>query len=360
MTEQHSTSAASGLPGQQVYVTNDEDAPGVHHLGYRSWAGERTLGWTRWMVISNVGVRRAWVSFWVRRLLFFASLPAIWFGVLFFLWEQATLYSEWRGFLIPMLNGLPPTPDFEGIREAVLTGNMESSRHTVWASLLLTFFRYPQAVLMVLMIGLIAPPMISQDIRSRAFLLYFSRPLTRGEYVLGKLATIWAYLAMISAMPALVLYVLGVVFSPNLSVVLSTWDLPLRIILATIVLMLPTSMLALAMSSLTQESRYAGFAWFAVWILGWFTYGAASTAEAFNAQQAYFEQQRNMNPHSVIVMHESSWTYISLYHTLGRVQRWVFGFGEFSEAAVPLLIVTAVTLGSWAILYRRISAPMRI
>lgn len=55
---------------------------------------------------------------------------------------------------------------------------------------------------MVMVIGLIAPPMISQDVRSRAFLLYFSRPLTRGEYLLGKLASVWVYLSLISTLPA--------------------------------------------------------------------------------------------------------------------------------------------------------------
>jgi ABC-type transport system involved in multi-copper enzyme maturation permease subunit len=328
---------------------------GVHHLGYRGWSGRLAPGWTRWTVISAAGIRRAWQSLWVKRMLLLAWLPAIWFGIGFFIWEQAALYPDWRQALTPFLSGLPPTSEFAWLRESIRSGNLESSRHTMWAWLLQTFFRYPQGVLMVLVVGLIAPPAISQDIRSRAFLVYFSRPLTRSEYLLGKLATVWAYLLFISTMPALALYVLGVLLSPTLGVFTATWDLPLRILVASIVLMVPTSVLALCLSSLTQESRYAGFAWFALWILGWFTYVAVTSVEAFNAQQYAFQ-----HPGEVPVMAESAWTHLSLYHTLGRVQSWVFGFADFGDVVVSSAILVAVTAVSLVVLYRKISAPMRI
>lgn len=336
---------------------DSSDTRGVNRLGYRGWSGQLDSGWLRWTVISDVGIRRAWQSRWLRRMLFFAWLPAALFGVAFFAWEQAALYPEWRRGLLQFVRGLPPTAEFNLIRESVVSGDFESSRHTVWAWLLQTLFRNPQGVLMVMVVGLIAPPMISQDVRSRAFLLYFSRPLTRGEYLLGKLSSLWVYLSVISTLPALALYVLGVLLSPNLSVVSATWDLPFRIVAASVVLMLPTSVLALCFSSMTQESRYAGFGWFAVWILGWFTYTAASSAEAFEQMNAH---QDVFRPGGQIVLQQSSWTHVSLYHTLGRVQSWVFGFAEFRDVMVSAVILIGVTLIALAILLRRISAPMRV
>lgn len=355
----------------------DGDGRGVNRLGYRGWSGALESGWIRWTVIASVGIRRAWQSRWLKRMLFFAWLPAIVWGVGFFAWEQAVLYPEWREPLRPMLQSVPPmgerrqggrrgqTPlrpflqslpatEFDQLRESFATGNLETSRHTVWGWLLQTFFRNPQGVLMVMVVGLIAPPLISQDVRSRAFLLYFSRPLTRGEYLLGKLASVWAYLAVISTLPALALYVLGVLLSPDLGVVSATWDLPFRIVAASLVLMLPTSILALCFSSLTQESRYAGFAWFAMWILGWFTYSVAASIEIANAQ---FQQFQNGSP---MELQQSSWTHVSLYHTLGRVQSWVFGFADFRDVLVSALILIGVTVIALTILLRRISAPMRV
>jgi ABC-2 type transport system permease protein len=230
---------------------------------------------------------------------------------------------------------------------------------------------------MVLLVGLVAPPLISQDIRSRAFLLYFSRPLTRGEYLLGKLGSVWFFLAMISTIPALVLYFMGVVLSPSLSVVSATWDLPIRIVGASVVLMLPTSALALCLSSMTQESRYAGFSWFAIWILGWFTYGAAQSAEAFKANQEFeirnAEANGMRNPQRnrfrgppgfrgrpTIAIPESAWAHLSLYHTLGKVQSWVFGFAKFRDVRASIAILIGLTTVSLAVLFYRISAPMRV
>jgi hypothetical protein len=287
---------------------------------------------------------------WLRRMLFFAWLPSVWFGLGFFLWEQATIHPQFRQSLTPFLLSMPDTPQFADIRESVQTGDMEGSRHAVWAWLLLTFFRYPQGVLMVMIIGMISPSLISQDIRSRAFLLYFSRPLARGEYLVGKLASLWAYLALVSTAPALALYVIGLFLSPSLGVFAATWDIPLRILAASVVLMLPTSVLALCLSSLTQESRYAGFGWFAIWILGWFTFVAATSAEAANSQ---FRSDR------LAALDSSPWTHVSLYHTLGRVQRWAFGFAEWNEVLISMAILIGITLLALAVLVWRISAPMR-
>jgi ABC-2 type transport system permease protein len=354
LTESFLSHAAPATSGDGSATTGTPVGNAVNHLGYRGWSGRLAPGWMRWTVISAIGVQRAWQNRWVKRMLLFAWIPALWFGVGFFIWEQAALYPDWRQALTPFLQGMPYTTEFNGIRESIQSGNLANSRHAVWAWLLQTFFRYPQGVLMVMVVGMISPPLISQDIRSRAFLLYFSRPLTRLEYLVGKLAIIWSYMAMISLAPALALYVIGVLLSPNLGVFAATWDLPLRIFVASIVLMLPTSVLALCFSSLTQESRYAGFAWFAIWILGWFTYGAATSAEAFNAQQAAFQQP------GMVVVAESPWTHLSLYHTLGRVQRWIFGFADFRDVLVSSLILVAVTVLPLTILYRRISAPMRV
>ncbi len=352
MSEHSADSVSPMTTSTQSEPTGAQTGRGVHHLGYRGWSGRQAPGWMRWTVISAVGVRRAWQNMWLRRMLFFAWLPTVWFGMGLFFWEQATEYPEWRVTLTPFLNGMPPTPEFDEIRQAVRSGNLEASRHTVWTWLLQTFFRYPQSVVMVMVVGMIAPPLISQDIRSRAFLLYFSRPLTRSEYLLGKVGGLWAYLSIISMVPALALYVVGLFLSPSLGVIDATWDIPLRILAASVVLMLPTSVLALCFSSLTQESRLAGFAWFAVWILGWFTFGAATTAEALNAQRAYRQT-------GVVVMEESAWTHVSLYHTLGRVQGWVFGFADFSDVLISMLILVAITSISLVILFHRISAPMR-
>lgn len=320
----------------------------VNSLGYRSWSGKLAPSWMRSQVIARAGIRRAWQSRWLRRLLFLAWMPALWFGAGFFLYEKAIEFPEMTQSLMPFLESRA-NPQMDEVFQMISEGDLKGARHGVWAWLLLTFFRYPQGIVMALVIGLIAPPLISQDIRSRAFLLYFSRPIDRWEYVLGKLATVWVYLAMISMLPALSLYVMGILLSPEVNVVSATWDLPLRIIAATLVLSIPTGALALCISSLTQESRVAGFAWYAILILGWVMFGILSAVESLN------QMARGGEPFSG----DSYWSMMSLYHTLGRVQSWIFGFLDFRDVIGSAIVLTLVTVVSMAILMRRVVAPMR-
>ncbi len=282
-------------------------------------------------------------------MLLFAWLPAAWFAIGFFLYEKSIEYPGLVEPLTPFLESAIDSPRLESVLELMQSDDPQQARHGVWAWLLHSFFRNSQGVMMALLVGLIAPPLISQDIRSRAFLLYFSRPIGRFEYVAGKLCTILAYLAMISLIPALILYVCGVLLSPELSVVASTWDLPLRMVAATAVLSIPTGSLALCISSLTQESRYAAFAWFAIWVLGWVSFGVLSAVEAFQ------DAASNGQPFA----EASPWALCSLYHTLGRVQSWVFGFVEFDQIKLSALMLVAITVVSLLVLFRRVMAPMR-
>ncbi len=311
----------------------------IHDVGYRRWEGTLTSVWLRWTVVAGAGIRLFWKSHWLRRMLFFAWLPAAVTGIGFFAYEQSLQHHDWRA-AVPVLVGWMPKDQISPKLAAELKRVEEtfqddpaSFRPIIWSLLLMAFFRYPQGLLMILLVGMIAPTLISLDFRSRAFLLYFSRPITPLEYIFGKALVVWTYLAAVTTLPALVLYVLGVLLSPNLDVVLYTWDLPFRILAASLVLMLPTTSLALFFSSMTTESRYAGFSWFALWGLG---------------VSAYYILPRQ-------------WSMVSLYHMLGRVQEWVFGLptdlDNVSSAAVLLLILTVMP---FIVLISRVAAPMRI
>ena len=119
-----------------------------------------------------------------------------------------------------------------------------------------------------------------------AFSIRFSRPISRLEYILGKSVTVWWYLLLISTAPALALYVLAVLLSPSISVVAYTWDIPFRVLAATAVLLIPTTAMALAFSSLTRHIVTAGFLWYAVWIVGGMAHGILYMVDQIQAIQA--------------------------------------------------------------------------
>ena len=63
----------------------------VHDLGYRGWTGAMSGASSRWLVIAATGIQRAWHSRWLRRMIFFAWLPACMFAFGFFFWEKSLL-----------------------------------------------------------------------------------------------------------------------------------------------------------------------------------------------------------------------------------------------------------------------------
>lgn len=319
----------------------------IHDLGYRAWEGVRESESLRWYVIAENGFLRAWGNPWLRRLLFLVWIPALFFGGLFFVYERAMASKE----LAQALQGAAFfLPAFQELLKSVDVGAAEG-RHMVWSALLLSFFRYPQATSMVLVVSLVAPPLIARDVRSKAFLIYFSRPVSRFEYILGKMATVWGYLMLISTAPALALYVLAVSLSPSVEVIVYTWDLPLRVLAATAVLLIPTTAMALAFSSITRHVVTAGFLWYGVWIMGGMAQWILWTIDRVAENQP--GKEREIDPHR--------WDLVSLYHTLGQVQGYVFNPDNgTSITAWAMASLTCVTLLSLGVLYWRVSAPMRV
>ena len=316
----------------------------INDLGYRPTKSGLESAAARWLVIADTGVRLAWKSQWLKRMLVLAWLPAAYLGFSIFLFEQSL-----AGDAMATRNAIEQLPNENEILADLSDMSEPEQRHHVWALILLTLFRYPQGVLMVMLVGLLAPSLIARDLRSRAYLLYFSRPIDRLSYVLGKSAIVWVYVALATTLPALALYVVGVSLSPELSIVFDTWDLPIRILASSICLIIPTTLLALCFSSLTTESRYAAFAWFAVWALGWVAYLTLTIMEA------------NRSGSQLDASIVNKWTNVSLYHSLGQIQSFIFGVDpDASNLLGPVALWVAITVVSFLVLSRRVTAPLRV
>ncbi|MCA9083588.1 MAG: hypothetical protein KDA81_06015 [Planctomycetaceae bacterium] len=320
----------------------------IHNLGYREWEGQRESGSSRWRIIAGVGIKRAWQSTWLRRIAFVVWGPPLVYGIVIFLFEQSLTNNssmEPRVFL-NLLKLLLPGESFAAIAFAL--ENLDSStteelltvaRPTFWKSVMLQLQR-SQSIGMVVMVGLIAPALISQDIRSRAFLLYFSRPLTRLQYIFGKFATVSAFLALTCTLPQLLLYVFAVLLSPDISVLNHTWDIPLRTLAASTVTIVPTALLAMMLSSLTMETRFATFGWFTIWIFG----------------LAAYVVMRNLNGDTSDVLLRTSFLYLlfsDLSMSILDVPQLI------SHTEVQASFAVALSVICFAVIFRRVSAPLQ-
>jgi ABC-2 type transport system permease protein len=104
--------------------------------------------------------------------------------------------------------------------------------------------------------------LVANDLRTGAILVYLSRPLTRRDYVLGKLGVLLAVNLAITLVPALLLYLTGLTLSPGNFLKWELLWIGPAVVLHAMVVSLVLSLLALAISSLSRSGRVAGLAFF--------------------------------------------------------------------------------------------------
>ena len=118
------------------------------------------------------------------------------------------------------------------------------------ASFFLTFVEVQGAFSFILTV-LVAPPLISRDLANNALPLYLSRPLSRTEYVLGKMAVVVFLLSMITWVPGLLIFL----FQASLAGVSWLWSnlwMTWSILFASIAWIVLLSLIALAISALVK------------------------------------------------------------------------------------------------------------
>lgn len=99
--------------------------------------------------------------------------------------------------------------------------------------------------------------LICNDFRNNLMEILFSKPLNWRDYVMGKVVTLTSIGLALSALPALFLALLHVIFVPTVSELRSTLLLALPTIGFSLIFVLSFSLAILACSSLINSSRFA-------------------------------------------------------------------------------------------------------
>jgi ABC-2 type transport system permease protein len=115
--------------------------------------------------------------------------------------------------------------------------------------------------------------LIANDRRANALQIYLSKPLTRAEYVFGKLAILMAFLLLITWLPAIVLLMVQIAFAGNFTFFRNNLFLFPAITLFSFVEVVMVSTAMLALSSLSNSSRYVGILYAALIFFSQALYG---------------------------------------------------------------------------------------
>jgi ABC-2 type transport system permease protein len=224
--------------------------------GYQHWSGSLKGHAWRWLAITRQGVlaqvkrRGVWV------VLGLACLPAFILSGFLVLWG---LFEQESSLLTPFLfffQGLP----------SELRAGPRAFRGTFWTLAFNTFLDI-QLYFAMLLVLLIGPELISQDLRFNAIPLYLSRPVRRFDYFAGKLGVIGFFLGAVMVVPLVLAFVLGFAFSLDPRVIRDTWHVLAASLAYAAIVVLSAGTLMLALSSLSRNSRFVGFMWVGVWLL---------------------------------------------------------------------------------------------
>jgi ABC-type transport system involved in multi-copper enzyme maturation permease subunit len=234
--------------------------------GYQRYEGARRGRVARWLVIARAGVQVTSRSRWLWRFVLLAWLPLLYYGLAFFavgqLTEESNLAAAKSMWQFQLLRGTFGTP----LAERFLA-DPGAYRPAIWASLVHLFMHYTQIFCVMIVVATVGPRLVSEDLRSRALALYLARPITRLDYIVGKLAVVSFWVATVTLLPALVLYALSIVFSPSVDALSQTIGVLPRLVLVSFVLMIGTGAPMLALSAVAPNPRLLAFLWAGAWVV---------------------------------------------------------------------------------------------
>lgn len=194
----------------------------IHDQSYRRYRGERVNVRSAWTVIALTGIKSfigkrpflailigAYIPFVVRMVLFYAaaSVP-----------QAATILA-------------PSTQTFRDFLEQQ------------------NFFVFLTSIY-------VGAGLISLDRRANALQIYLSKPLTRAEYIAGKMAILITFLLLVTLVPALLLLLGQIVLSGSFAFARANIYLFPAITLFSLLEVLVVAFAMLALSSLSTSSRY--------------------------------------------------------------------------------------------------------
>lgn len=109
--------------------------------------------------------------------------------------------------------------------------------------------------------------LISKDLRYNALSIYLSKPIFWTDYLIGKISVIIVLLLMITGIPCLLLFIEHILLSSDLKFIMKNYWIVGSILLYSLIIIFPLSLLIITFSSLTTNGRYAAM-WFISVLLG--------------------------------------------------------------------------------------------
>lgn len=210
---------------------------GIREKGYTGWEGQLKSSVFQWIPISLHGIQNVFKKRYAKLLFALTSVP-------FFIFLLA-IYASTK-------------PELQILTNLV---SLMSSEAKLFHAFFVNGFLMFMLVILSIFCG---ADLLANDLKFKAFPLYFARPLSKLDYLLGKLAIIISYLLFFSLVPALVLLLAKMLFTGNFAV-----ELPLAaaLFLFPVVFAFFLGSLTLMVSSLSYNTKFIQVSIFMIYLL---------------------------------------------------------------------------------------------
>lgn len=282
----------------------------IYDQGYRRWTGELQRRPVRWWPILRQGVMQV-----LPQRKYLSLLAVSWIVMVF---NGARLFTQLKGAAL-----------VDAVRGATGVDLGDVGPEFFWNAL------HSQTVWALLFTVSVGSDLIAADRRNKALQLYFSKPITPNDYILGKLGVIAVFLAVSVWLPSLLLWLFGVAMEPTSAYFQKVWFVPFSLTLWCALQILVMGLLMLAMSAVAQRPVFIAVSWIIL-----FGYGPF---------QGIVLLLRNLSDSDV-------WNIINLANNLQSTGAWWFGL-EQTSGVHPVwgtLVLLAAVAACYFLIRRKI------
>jgi hypothetical protein len=237
----------------------------LHDIHYKHWEGTHQGIWGRRWVIAKNGLAACLQNKVMRNFIVLCWILALSMSSLLFMIGQLlvpdSIVVQWVGKFNPHLQ------EFVKLLTVWLANHPEISVATTQNVLFYFFSTYLMPV-SIFVLGLAMPSLITRDLASNAIVIYSSKAVTRGDYLLGKFCTAFGILTMTWLGPLCAAWFLGNLLAPDWRFFWHARAPLAHLLIYVIASMVILSALALGVSAISSREKATPAVWFMWWILG--------------------------------------------------------------------------------------------
>jgi hypothetical protein len=233
---------------------------------YQHWDGAHVGIWARRWVIARHGMGSALRNRAMRNLVVVCWMAGLAMAAVLFLIGQLlvadSIVIQWVGQLNPSLQV------FARLLTSWLQDHPEISVRTTQNLLFYLYCVYSMP-LSIFALGLALPSLITRDLDSNAMVIYASKAVTRGDYLLGKYCSAFGLLTLTWLGPVCGAWLAGNLLSPDWRFFWHSRAALGHALLYGLSSMAILSGLALGVSAVSRREKSTPFIWWTWWVLGW-------------------------------------------------------------------------------------------